>query len=1480
MTRDRSTGASGELAHGRSSPAAGSSRRGRAAIVVSALVWSVLVPLAVHTAPARSEVPATWVDQGPRPITGGQVDGMAGQSSPVAGAAHTVVVHPNDPNIAWVGGVNGGIWRTSNLTAASPTWVPQTDEAAGLSMGVIEMDPTIGTNLVLVAGIARRSSLNGVGGPQEGALRTTTGGNTWVPIGGDDLDGQDIIGLAPRGSVIVAASRTGGGVGGIFRSTDTGANFTQISGAPGSGLPAGLVYDLASDPGNNNRLYASVNGSGIFRSDNAGATWTPLGGTNFGGATGNVVTGSVNMEISVHNSAGNNVVYVGVIGPLRQLAALVRSTNQGGAWTALDTPTTNEGGLQVGIQPRPRPPGSQGATHFSILADRTDPDLVYIGGDRQPQNPGPNGILNDNDDTWPNSIGATNFTGRLFRCDQSLAQNAQCTPLTHNGTANNSSPHADSRDMAMDSNGDIIETDDGGVYRQTNPQDATGDWVSVNGNVELMEGHSCEYDTTSNVVLCGTQDVGNAEQPSPGSTTWRQVTQGDGGVVQIDDSSAASSTRWVSAFSLGGLRRYSCTAANVCGGSTFPALNISGAGQTLFQRNTTTGELQFYVPWALNTLDGNRLVILTNTRIYESTDQGTTLTDLAPAGGTSDGFTDRPIAYGGRSGGVDNEDVLWFGTSGGLFLRTSSGGAITNVAAYPGNRPVDIVVDPDDWMSAFVTDGTSVFHTPDAGTTWDDITGNLGDVAAGTMWSLAVVPSTGFDALIVGSSTGVYMTQSQSYGTWASFGNANLPNTMAIDLRYDADDDVLLVSSMGHGVRLLQDASEQFPQVDLRITKSDAPDPVMAGEELFYTITVTNDGPDTAHDVLVIDDLPDEVTYLSDNGGCTYDSVEHQLRCPLGDMPPNTSKSFTVKTRVKANAVVDEGDGTTLIENRASVSSASFDTDTSNNTAVAQTFVQEVADLKVTKICKPDGFLRAGETGFCTIFVDNLGPSAARDVVLRDTNLSDGAFTFGAITPSQGTCAPPVDNVIVCQLGDISPASVTSTGRATVVVEVSANEEVDINDLADVTSPTPDPDTSNNSAQGTIRVMAVADLSIDKQGPATAIAGTDVTYTISIGNNGPSTAEGVVVEDVVSSGVSILSVTGSGGATCNAGVPGNAALPSKCSFGTLAPAATRTMTVVVHVLPGTLGVIHNDARVTSSTFDDDLSNNLATVATDVSGQADLSITKADSPDPVLAGDPLTYTIVVANGGPSTAQDVTITDQIPAGTSFVEGVDGNGATVCALVQPGMVVCELGDIGPGDSVTVFLTVLVAPSVPPGTVLTNTASVSSSTPDPAPSDNSTDATTTVNTAAELWLDKRATQRSGNPSPVLVYSLTVHNDTGCETDAQSSPTPTCGEGGPSDALNVVVTDVLPLDPKKLVVQFVSPQCTYTKATHTVVCTSSRVPAGAKVEFVIEAQVSGSVGTVLNTATLSSSTPDPVAANNVDSASIVMKGGTGKKGR
>ncbi|UOQ90603.1 hypothetical protein MUN74_06745 [Agromyces endophyticus] len=1454
--------------------AAHPSRRLRPIRLAAAVAAIALVGAGLFAAPAgAATIDADYDALGPSPITGGQVESVA-PNDEVAGAVQTVVAHPSDPNVAWVGTVNGGVWRTMNATANSPTWTPLTDQQASLSIGALELDPTVATNTVLLAGIGRVSSFGRISGPLNGLLRTADGGTTWTPLGGAQLAGESISGVAPRGTTIVVSSNAnsnvfGAGQGGIFRSTNSGTTFTRLSGNGTSGLPNIGVFDLVGDPSNPAVLYAGSQ-QGIFLSTDTGATWSNV--TNQVTGISNATTN--NLELAVHNSAGNNVVYAGVVNS-GQLNGLWRSTNQGTNWTQLDTPVTNEGGAIVGLQPREKP-GGQGGVHFSIVADPGDPTLVYVGGDRQPLDQGAN------TGNFPNSIGANTFSGRLFRCDSALAANAQCTPLTHNGTTDNSAPHADSREMVFDANGDILEGDDGGVYRQTDPSTTNGEWRSLNGNLQISEHHSCDYDSVGDLVLCGDQDTGAAEQSASGSTSWAELSAGDGGFVAVNDA-GASSIRFSSSnsFGAGSFLRRTCTAANVCANSA-PGFNVVGQGQTIQNFDTT---LPLYTPLAINTIDPTRFIVTSN-RVYESTDSLDNLNIIVNGlGGPANNLTSttRAIAYGGRAGGADNPGVLWFGDSTGqLFLRSAGAGAPAALPGWTNGVTTDIVLNPENWADAFVSTGARVFRTVDAGATFTEVTGNLGGLAPGAnVRSLEIVPVPGTNvlALLAGTDAGVFVSQTQNLGVWAELGSG-LPNTIAFDLHVDPADDVLLVGTMGRGSWLVDDISDVIPVSDLRVTKTDSPDPVIAGEELFYTVTVTNDGPDAAAGAVVVDSLPPEVDYLSDDGDCTYDALDHQLTCTMGDIPVGESRSFVIKTRVHSDTVVGEDDGTLRIENVVSVSSASVDGDLSDNTFTQRTFVQERSDLEVTKVCKPDGELPAGQTGTCTIFVDNHGPSSARDIVVTDTNLSDGDFAIGTVTPSQGTCGAPANGVITCTIGDLAAASPTATGRATIVVEVSATEDVDINDVVTVNSPTPDPVTSNNKAQESINVKAVTDLSVDKTGPATATAGTDITYTIAIQNHGPSTATGVVVTDDLSAGVQILAVSGTGGATCNAGVPGDSTRPTRCSFGNLAPNAARTMTIDVRILPDFIGPLHDDARVSSDTFDDDLANNLDTVATEVAASADLSITKSDSPDPVIAGDPLTYTITVHNAGPSTATDVEITDELPDGTSFVEGVDGNGATVCALVQPGDVVCDLGTMAPGATVTVYLTVDTSPSLPADAVLVNTATVGSATPDPDPSDNTANESTAVDTAADIWIDKTATLRSGNPAPVIVYTLTVHNDTGCESDAQSTPTPNCGTGGPSDAQDIVVTDILPLTAKKLVVQYVSPQCTYDKVAHRVTCKADPLPAGATVQFVIEAQAAGSVGTILNKSSVTSTTPDPAASNNANDASIVVKGGTGKNGK
>jgi uncharacterized repeat protein (TIGR01451 family) len=512
----------------------------------------------------------------------------------------------------------------------------------------------------------------------------------------------------------------------------------------------------------------------------------------------------------------------------------------------------------------------------------------------------------------------------------------------------------------------------------------------------------------------------------------------------------------------------------------------------------------------------------------------------------------------------------------------------------------------------------------------------------------------------------------------------------------------IFIGTQGRGVWRLSP-----PSADVSVTKTDSPDPVIAGQQLYYTITATNNGPDDAVNVQIVDTLPPEVDYVTDDLGACAEAPPGTLTCDLGDIPNGQSRTIVIKVAVDPSAVADHG-GPFGMTNTVTVStSGSIDPDESNNTAQASTIVEDSADLAVTKICKPDGLLPAGQTGTCTIFVDNLGPSDARGVVLVDVLAASGSFTILGTTTTQGTCVV-VNQTVTCTIGVL-----VAGGRVIITVDVMANEATDINDVATVSATTPDPDTSNNRATGSIRVSAVANVGITKSdSPDPLNNGTTLTYTLTITNSGPSTARNVIATDNLPAGVSILSVTSTGG-TCNAGVPGDPFLPTRCTFDSIAPAGSDTMTIVVRVDPGRLNLAHNDARVSADTFDPDNSNNFATTDTTIAVN-DLQIVKSSDFDVYKPSATVQYQITVTNHGPADATNVVVTDNLPAVKQAVYLLDTAACTKAGLV----LTCNLGTIEGASSKTFSVYVRIKGSK--GVVINN-ATVTSSVFDWKLSNNS---------------------------------------------------------------------------------------------------------------------------------------------------------------
>jgi uncharacterized repeat protein (TIGR01451 family) len=867
-------------------------------------------------------VGGTWTAQGPGPTRNGQVENIS-PNNEVVGAIHTVAAHPNDANILYVGGVNSGIWRTGNATAASPDWTPLTDNFPSLSIGALEFDPTDATQRTLIVGIGRFSSFGRSGGPLTGILRTTDGGDNWAQISHPVLVNQNISGIAARGATLLASSNTAN-TGGLFRSADGGINWVQVSG--GNGLPAGSAFDLVGDPGNLNRFYLSVQRTGIFRSDNGGATWTNI---SSGDPTLNgVITQTQNNNAEMAIASNGRLYIIVVVSGRAQYIGFTDDPAAGApAWTAMDLPRTRESNGEIeGLHP-----GGQGATHLSIAVDRNDPNTVYVAGDRQ-------------DSPFPNFIGARDFSGRLFRGDTSVpptgaVPSPQWEHLTNlnsiqqipgGGTANGSSPHADSREMAVDANGALIEVNDGGIYRRTNPQNNTGDWFSINGDIQTTEFHDVAYDTISNaIILGGAQDTGSPVQITAGSTTWRSVSTADGGDVAVDNITLAASNqsiRYTSFQNLGSLRRETYDAANNFISRAFPARTVVGGGAPL--------QAQFVTPLELNAINPTRLVIGGSNSVYESFNQGNTITEI-----NGPGANRNAMAYGGRSGGADNPDVLYVGSGSAVFLRTTVGADLAATAALPiGATAVrDVVMDPDDWRSAYLVDSNQVFRTTNAGASWTDITGNLAETGAADFNTTEFVAGSPKDLLLVGTNAGVYVSFSSSgFTSWNKLGTG-LPNAPVADLDYDVADDVLLAGTLGRGAWTIANLRDLMRlTADLAISKTAAPNPAPSGSNLTYTITITNKGLDPAEPVTVADILPEATTFISCNatGGGVCSGAENDRAVTFASLAPGASAAITLVVNVKCS--VANG---AIINNTATISSAIFDPEQSNNTATTATTV-------------------------------------------------------------------------------------------------------------------------------------------------------------------------------------------------------------------------------------------------------------------------------------------------------------------------------------------------------------------------------------------------------------------------------------------------------------------------------------------------------------------------------------------------------------
>ncbi len=604
---------------------------------------------------------------------------------------------------------------------------------------------------------------------------------------------------------------------------------------------------------------------------------------------------------------------------------------------------------------------------------------------------------------------------------------------------------------------------------------------------------------------------------------------------------------------------------------------------------------------------------------------------------------------------------------------------------------------------------------------------------------------------------------------------------------------------------------------DLAVTKTGAPNPAAAGGVLTYTVELANLGPADARNTVLSDPLPAQLA----DGSYSLDGVSFQPwagALALGTFPAGTARTVFLRGTVDPAAAG-------ILSNTVTVSSDTPDPNPDNNSFTELTPINTAADLLLTKTGTPSPVLH-GLVLTYTVAIQNLGPDPATDVRLNDT--LPAMLLQPEYSLDSGVSWSPWS-------GSISPGTLAAGQTLSILLRgtVSPDAEGILENTAAVTSATPDPNPDNNSDTALIPVDAAADLSIAKSAqPAIAAAGESLTYTLTVFNAGPSAAQDVFVADSLPAVLLNAEFSVDGGPF----TPWSSPYPAK----TLLPNSSTTLVIRGTVSPSAPAEpLRNTAVVSASTPDPNPDNNTDSVSVDVEASADLSVVKLGTASPAVPGQPFQYSITIRNAGPSDSQGVLLTDAVPLQLLNPQFSADGGQSWAPWSTP----YTLGTLPAGQEQTILIRGTVSNAA--ADTLRNTAAVSSNTPDPDLSNNVDTDQTPIQPSADLSLSKTGSPASAALGDQLVYTLILAN------------------AGPADAENAVLTDLLPVG---LSGAEHSADGGNTWAPWNGTLALGTLPAGQAQTHLIRAIVSpDAAGSLVNTAVLTSDTPDPDPSDNTD---------------
>jgi uncharacterized repeat protein (TIGR01451 family) len=603
------------------------------------------------------------------------------------------------------------------------------------------------------------------------------------------------------------------------------------------------------------------------------------------------------------------------------------------------------------------------------------------------------------------------------------------------------------------------------------------------------------------------------------------------------------------------------------------------------------------------------------------------------------------------------------------------------------------------------------------------------------------------------------------------------------------------------------------PASPVTITDVASPDPVASGSQITHSITIVNTGGAKISNVVMSDQLngvggigvPPQLQIASSRGSCAQSGT--LVTCNAGDIEGRGIWTISIR------GIVTAANGTVL-NNTVSVtgtkSAQNFTTTNTITTLVSNGGGSNLPELSINKTGPTSVAVSSPMT--YTLTVNNTGTANATGVRVIDT-VPAGLTGITASGTSLFVC-DVTGQTVTCDAGAVnqgSNATITINATAPAVLGQITNTAVvdpdntiaESNELNN-TSALVNTEVTDLPPLAPISINITDDpLVITGAGPSDPVVpGALLTYKILATNNAATRADDVVIV-LGTQGLEASSVMVSqdvvNGTVGNSGGCTNVSPQAKCIVRTLNPGGTILMTVSGYVIGPAGSFMIGTATVTGNIKNKGVTST-DTELTTVMPQFDLTITKADSPDPVCAsswpgpGYPagvdypagntcqggLTYTFVVGNSGIQDVTGVTVRDPLPAGVIFdsFSNVDGGGFACSYDVPTNVVTCTGGSI-PAQSTRTLKFVVVAP---PGLgQITNTVTVDPNNAifEADESNNTFAQTTQIATGIDLTVAKHSNHKADFVATrgTLTYTIKVSNL------------------GTQDATNILVRDTLPAD-------------------------------------------------------------------------------------